>query len=864
MKFKARIKAILYALLAVVFVTACVVSLYFYTAKQRKSLWRQLVMNVMEVTEQGGHSFEVYLNEKLEMVGRLEARLSNLNSDDRAEIESILASFLSENSIIFCAVFDEEKDILYFGDGNEPQEYYADDNKLGNEKDEKEAFEEFFANCTEKRGYNEPYCNLVNGLRTLGVYANFDFKDGKKGIVRLGQYTSALKNEFTLTFFDGAGFSYIVNSVGDVIIHSLQTNSNHTFLNVFELIGQDNSEEDMNTFINSMKDGNIGAMQLEFGGTSQVFTFVPISANEGWYLISVIPDSTLNTHADSILNTMSVTAVILVIVFAVFIIIAVVFFVYRKKMKLHSEQQEQNRIVLEGALKLAKQASEAKTLFLSNMSHDIRTPMNAIVGMTTIAAKHMDDKKKVEDCLNKISLSGHHLLTLINDVLDISKIESGKIALNPVAVSLRNVMSNLVNIVRPLIKAKNQSFEVHIKGIDYETVIVDEVRLSQIFINILSNAVKYTQPDTGKIVLELFEELLPDGKSVRVTYIVQDNGMGMSEEFQKNMYEIFSRAEDSRTNKIQGSGLGLAIVKQMVTLMNGTIECESELDKGTKFTIKLDLPIGKSDTDDRKLPDVRILVVDDDEIFLETTRDTIEDLGAQIDTATTGEQALKLASENAYSVIIVDWRMPDMNGCDIAESIRKKVKKPTPIILASAYDWTEIEEKMHGKKIDGFISKPLFRSYIYEKLCEALKIEAEKNPVHADGTNDLEGLHILVAEDNELNWEVMSELLEMYNITAERAENGRLCIEKLTSEPEGTFDLILMDVQMPEMDGKSATKKIRKLENDYMRNIPIIAMTADAFAEDIASCIDAGMNGHTAKPVDMDVLFHEIQKILKK
>ena len=390
------------------------------------------------------------------------------------------------------------------------------------------------------------------------------------------------------------------------------------------------------------------------------------------------------------------------------------------------------------------------------------------------------------------------------------------------------------------------------------------MRLRQIFINILSNAVKYTQPDTGKIVLELFEELLPDGKSVRVTYIVQDNGMGMSEEFQKNMYEIFSRAEDSRTNKIQGSGLGLAIVKQMVTLMNGTIECESELDKGTKFTIKLDLPIGKSDTDDRKLPDVRILVVDDDEIFLETTRDTIEDLGAQIDTATTGEQALKLASENAYSVIIVDWRMPDMNGCDIAESIRKKVKKPTPIILASAYDWTEIEEKMHGKKIDGFISKPLFRSYIYEKLCEALKIEAEKNPVHADGTNDLEGLHILVAEDNELNWEVISELLEMYYITAERAENGRLCIEKLTSEPEGTFDLILMDVQMPEMDGKSATKKIRKLENDYMRNIPIIAMTADAFAEDIASCIDAGMNGHTAKPVDMDVLFHEIQKILKK
>lgn len=856
LKINSKIKAALWTLLAAVFVAVCVISLYFYTTNQRKNLWRQLVMNVMEVTEQGGHSFEVYLNEKLEMVGRLQSRLSNLNSDDRDDIESILASFLSDNSIIFCAVFDEEKDILYFGDGNEPQEYYPEMNKVG-EKDEKETFEEFFETCTEQRGFNEPFCNLVNGLRTLGVYAKFDFKDGKKGIVRLGQYTSALKNEFTLTFFDGAGFSYIVNSVGDVIIHPLQTNSNHTFLNVFELIGQTNSQEDMTNFISKMKDGNIGAMQLEFDGTTQVFTFVPISSSDGWYLISVIPNSTLNTHADSILNTMAVTAVMLVIVFAMVIAIAIVFVIYRKKTKQHNEQ-------LENALNLAKQASEAKTLFLSNMSHDIRTPMNAIVGMTTIAGKHMDDRKKVEDCLEKISLSGHHLLTLINDVLDISKIESGKIALNPVAVSLRGVMSNLVNIVRPLIKAKNQSFEVHIKGINYETVYADEVRLSQIFINILSNAVKYTQPDTGKIVLDLHEELLPDGKNVRITYTVQDNGMGMSEEFQKNMYEIFSRAEDSRTNKIQGSGLGLAIVKQMVTLMNGTIECESEIDKGTKFTVTLDFPIGKSDTDGRKLPDVKILVVDDDEIFLETTRDTIEDLGAQIDTATTAAEALRLAEENVYSVIIVDWRMPETSGCDIAESIRKKVKKPTPIILASAYDWTEIEEKMHGRKIDGFISKPLFRSYIYEKLCEVLNIKAEERNLKEGFEDDLSGLHILVAEDNELNWEVISELLSMYSISAERAENGKLCIEKLQSEPEGTYDLILMDVQMPVMDGKSATREIRKSESDYIRNIPIIAMTADAFAEDIASCIDAGMNGHTAKPVDMDVLFHEIKKVLKK
>ncbi|MCM1155465.1 MAG: response regulator [Roseburia sp.] len=556
-------------------------------------------------------------------------------------------------------------------------------------------------------------------------------------------------------------------------------------------------------------------------------------------------------------------AIVFIIFFAV---LALSFIFYIKKSHAYNRRQAQMQSSLEKALDLADAANKAKTNFLSSMSHDIRTPMNAIVGMTDIAKKHTDDKEKLDDCLDKITLSSQHLLTLINDVLDISKIESGKLTLAPINFSLRKVVENLVNIVRPMIKSKAQEFDVHIHGIDCEVLYGDELRISQVFINILSNAVKYT-PEGGKIILDLYEEHMDD-QTVQLTYIVSDNGIGMSGEYMEHMFDAFTRADDSRTNKIQGTGLGLAIVKQMVMLMNGTIDCESKPDKGTVFTVKLELPIGEDDSRIYTLPPIDILLVDDDEIFLAVTQDVVGEMGAKAETACCGEEALELVkkrheADNDYAIALVDWKMPKMDGAQTVRAIRDIVGENTSIIFVTAYDWSDIEEEAQNSGADGFICKPLFKSYLSEKIEHVLKAE-EGSRITAEASNDdLQGLHILIAEDNDINWEVASEILSMFEIVTEHAENGKIAVEMMQNAADGTYDLILMDVQMPIMNGREATKEIRKSPRDYVKNIPIIAMTADAFAEDIAACLDAGMDGHVAKPIDTDKLCQEIRRVLK-
>ncbi len=560
--------------------------------------------------------------------------------------------------------------------------------------------------------------------------------------------------------------------------------------------------------------------------------------------------------------------VVLAVLAVFFSIFLWVFYSYHKRVTAFNAKQAETQARLEDALREARVASEAKTTFLSSMSHDIRTPMNAIVGMTTIASKHLDDRERIEDCLKKIKLSSHHLLTLINDVLDISKIESGKLTLNPVNFSLRDMIAALVNIVRPQVQEKRLQFDLYIHGMDHEIIYADEVRFNQIAINILTNAIKYT-PDGGRVVVDLVQETMPDGKHVRLVFTVADNGIGMSEEFMANMYDIFSRAKDSRINKIQGTGLGLSIVKRMVELMDGTIECSSQVGVGTTFVITMELPIGDMGTEKPMLPDAEVLLVDDDSIFLETVKDTLMEMGAFPETADGGAAALEMVKARHkagkdYDVIIVDWKMPGMNGLETVKAIQEAIDGKVPLILASAYEWSDIEEDARDCGVCGFINKPLFRSYIYEKLHEILR---PKEQLAAEGeqlADNFKGMNILIAEDNELNWEVIAELLDMYGITAKNAENGRVCVDMLSNAPEGTYDMVLMDVQMPVMNGKEAAAAIRASEIPYVRGIPIIAMTADAFAEDIAACIAAGMDDHVSKPVDMDKLFQAMHKILDR
>ena len=515
---------------------------------------------------------------------------------------------------------------------------------------------------------------------------------------------------------------------------------------------------------------------------------------------------------------------------------------------------------LRAAAEAADRANQAKTDFLSTMSHDIRTPMNAIIGLTTLAGKNVEDAVAVRENLRKINLASNHLLTLINDILDISKVESGKLTLSPVTFSIVECAENLVNISQPMVKEKNIDFNFRVSRFQQEYLYADQLRINQIYINLLSNAIKYTQPG-GRVCVELREAPGQTDKTVRITYVVADTGMGMTPEFMERMYQPFSRQTDSRVNMIQGTGLGLAITKQMIDLMHGTIECESQVGKGTTFTVTLEIPLADKLMAEFMLPPIRVLLADDDEVLLETARDTLRSIGVEADTAQSGAEAVRMASgRGAYRVVILDWKMPDMDGIEAARRIRAQVGDEVPILLISAYSWSDIEDVARDAGVDGFISKPLFRTTLYDKLSELLGNENTRADQEDDGA-DLADMRILVAEDNDTNWEIISMLLDMYGIQTERAENGQLAVERMAKAEQGAFHLIFMDIQMPVMNGIEATKAIRALSDPWASQIPIIAMTADAFSENVAECLAAGMNGHIAKPIDMKLVLKEIKRI---
>ena len=584
---------------------------------------------------------------------------------------------------------------------------------------------------------------------------------------------------------------------------------------------------------------------LNSHGQECILAYTPVDATSGWTLLGFVPANDLTVNTENWL-LLGVSAGLLVL------FLIDMFYVLALNKQLQTTARE------------AESANKAKTDFLSTMSHDIRTPMNAIIGLTTIAEKNIGDVEATEESLRKISLASNHLLTLINDILDISKVESGKLKLSPLTFSIVETVENLVNISQPMIKEKNLEFSFHINQMEKEYLYTDQLRLNQIYINILSNAIKYTEPG-GRISVDMREEESSTPGSVRLVYVVADTGIGMSPEFIETMYQPFSRQVDSRVNSIQGTGLGLAITKQMVELMGGTIECQSEQGKGTTFTVTLDIPVADRQREDMKLDPVDVLIIDDDEIMLQTAADTLDSLGASTEQARSGLEALGMIEHRHlegrdYDVIIVDWKMPEIDGTETISRIRSEIDSKIPILLVSAYDWSDIEEKAKEAGANGFVSKPLFRSTIYDKINDLIGKESTSIEPE-DDHSDLKGLNILVAEDNDINWEIVSAMLTMFGITTERAENGRVCVDMMREAKEGTYELIFMDVQMPEMNGLDATRAIRKLEDPWASSIPIIAMTADAFSENVTECLSAGMNGHIAKPIDIKLVIKEIRRI---
>ena len=516
---------------------------------------------------------------------------------------------------------------------------------------------------------------------------------------------------------------------------------------------------------------------------------------------------------------------------------------------------------LKDAYRAAENASRAKTEFLSNMSHDIRTPMNAIIGLTAIAGANIESQDRVVECLGKITKSSRHLLGLINEVLDMARIESGRMSLAEEDFSLPELVDNLLTITKPAIDEHKHQLEVHVEHIEHEAVCGDSLRIQQVFVNLMSNAVKYT-PDGGNITLTIKEK--PNGFSELGCYefSIEDNGIGMTPEFQKIMFEPFSRADDHRTTKVQGTGLGMAIARNIVNLMNGDIQVESAPNKGTKITVTVYLKLQENEKEQEKeLLDLPVLVVDDDKTCCESTVATLQEIGIAGEWVLTGKEAVERCAARHktgrdYFAVILDWKMPEMDGIATARRIRECVGENVTIIILTSFDFSEIEEEARAVGVNAFMAKPLFRSRLTATLRQFTSGKKEKNArnyLEDFAKENYAGKRILLVEDNALNREIATEIIGMTGVTIDSAENGKIAVEKVMEAPEKWYDLIFMDIQMPIMNGYEATAAIRALAGSRGK-VPIIAMTANAFAEDVQLAKNTGMNEHIAKPLDLNKL----------
>ena len=514
-------------------------------------------------------------------------------------------------------------------------------------------------------------------------------------------------------------------------------------------------------------------------------------------------------------------------------------------------------------LEIAQRANEAKSAFLSSMSHDIRTPMNGIIGMTAIAGAHLDDRERVKDCLDKISGASRHLLSLINEILDLLKIESGNITLSAESFSISKVLDEMVNMLSPQIRSKNQQFSFHVERVTHEKVIGDPLKLQQVFTNILSNAIKYT-PEGGSISVDFAEK--PTGSDIIAEYefVCQDTGYGMSEEYLKKLFQPFERAADERIRNIQGTGLGMVITRSIVRMMDGDIAVESKLDEGSKFTVTFRMkPQDNDDSFDEQLAGLKVLVVDDDIAVCESCCIALKELGMTGEYVLSGEQAVERVMEchkagSDFNVCLVDLKMQGIDGVEAARRIRSIVGRDVTVIIISAFDWSDIEGAARLAGVDAFIAKPLFKSRILSTLREVILGEEPENG-EADqlveySKKDYSADRILLVEDNELNREIACSILWETRANVETAENGKVALEMVERSEEGYYDMILMDIQMPVMDGLDAANAIRHLNRRDVRSVPIIAMSANAFLEDIIKSKNAGMNDHIAKPIDFKKL----------
>ncbi|MDE5696480.1 MAG: response regulator [Lachnospiraceae bacterium] len=533
------------------------------------------------------------------------------------------------------------------------------------------------------------------------------------------------------------------------------------------------------------------------------------------------------------------------------------------------KQKEQTQ-ALQDALMQAQHANRAKTTFLSNMSHDIRTPMNAIIGFTTIAVSHIDNKDQVKDCLQKVLSSSNHLLSLINDILDMSRIESGKVQIKEQECNISELMHNLVNIIQPQVKAKQLELFIDTFEIVNEDVVADSLKMNQVFINLLSNAVKYT-PAGGTITFRIMQKTTFRHGYGDYIFVIKDNGIGMSKEFVDHIFEPFERESTVTQSGIQGTGLGMAITRNIVEMMNGTITVKSEPGKGSTFTVELGLKlqdIEKNAEQIKELRGLRALVVDDDFHVCDSVSKMLKKIGLRSEWTTSGREAAyraQMAYEegDAYHTYIIDWQMPELSGVETARKIRSVVGNDAPIIILTAYDWSDIEDEAKAAGVTAFCAKPLFMSDLKSALLAANNLLDKADEAAAWTLEDFSGKRVLLVEDIELNREIAQVILEEAGFVVESAPDGTDAVAMVEQSDEYYYDAVLMDVQMPIMNGYEATRTIRSMPRKDVKDLPIIAMTANALEEDKEAALKNGMNAHISKPLDMDIFISVLKQYVK-
>ena len=533
-----------------------------------------------------------------------------------------------------------------------------------------------------------------------------------------------------------------------------------------------------------------------------------------------------------------------------------------------AEMEKKN--LLEDALAQANRASKAKSVFLSNMSHDIRTPMNAIIGFTALASTHLDNREQVEEYLKKIMTSGNHLLSLINDVLDMSRIESGKMYLDEKPCSLPDILHGLRSIVQADVHAKQLELYMDAVDVIHEDILCDRLRLNQILLNLLGNSIKYT-PAGGIVSIRVMEKPSAPAGHASYEFSVRDTGIGMSEEFVAHIFEPFERERNSTTSGIQGTGLGMAITRNIVEMMNGSIHVKSRQGVGTEFTVGLTFRLCSDEKQPTTIPELsgcRALVVDDDFNTCDSVSCMLQQIGMRAEWTLSGKEAVlrtrqAVMRRDHYSVYIIDWLLPDMNGIEVTRRIRKECGDEVPIIVLTAYDWADIEEEAMEAGVTAFCGKPLFLSELRDCLLSIVGTEETPEVQDPSSVQPLDLGRILLAEDNELNQEIAQAILEEAGFTVEIAENGQIALDLLTRAEPDYYQLILMDVQMPVMNGYEATRAIRSMENPALSSIPILAMTANAFEEDKQTALKCGMNGHISKPIDIAKLLETLENVLR-